>query len=132
LLTVNCHELSVDEQLALASALSDEFQGRVIALVRDEDIVFDSITGSPPNDAEVERVVRSFIGRRKEAEHYSLTRNGEVLIVHSADPLARARGRRSVGLPPNLLQCPFCGFVTPYQEAYDVHLRSHGAMLGVR
>lgn len=131
MLTINCHELSVDEQLALASALSDEFQGRVLALVRDEDIVFDIITGSDLDETRVESVAMSFIGRRKDAEYYSLERSGDVLIVHSADPLARSRGRRQGGLPSNLLQCPFCSFVTPYQEAYDVHFRSHGAMIGV-
>lgn len=132
LLTINCHELSADEQLALASVLSDEFQGRVLALVRDEEIVFDIIAGRDLDEARVESVVMSFIGRRKEAEHYSLERSGDILVVHSSDPLARARGRKRGGLPANLLRCPFCNFVTPYQEAYDVHFRSHGTMMGVR
>jgi hypothetical protein len=124
--------LTVDEQLALASALSDGFNGELVALVRDEDIVFDVFAGKGPDESKVESIVRDFMGRRKDAHHYSLVRSGEVLTVHSADPLARSRGRKQGGLPDNLLQCPFCSFVTPYQEAYDVHLRSHGAMLGLR
>ena len=122
----------MDEQLALASNLSDEFQGRVLALVRDVDIVFDVIAGKGLDEAHVESVVRRFIGRRKDAVHYSAERSGEVLTIHSPDPLARGRGRRRGGLPDNLLQCPICGFVTPYEESYVIHYRSHGALMGVR
>lgn len=131
-LTIKCHELTVDEQLALASALSDEFQGDLLALARDEDIVFDVLAGKDLDKSRVESVIRSFIGRRKDAEHYSLEVSGEVLVVHSADPLARSRGRKPGGMPSNLLKCPYCSFVTPYQEAYDVHFRSHLVGVGVR
>jgi len=125
LLTIDCRELTVDEQLALASEISDKLQGKTVALVRDVDIVFDTISGVPPGETGIEPLVREFVSRRKDSEHYSVETEGDTIVVHSPDPLARGRGRRMAGLPENVLKCPFCAFVTPYQEAYDVHFRSH-------
>ncbi len=125
-----CGELTVDEQLALAGELSDAFEGRVLALVKDQAIVFDSLREPQPRRLEIEAVVKKFLSGRKDSQYYSSEWEGSLLIVHSADPLARWRGRKDSGqmLPPNLLKCPFsgCGFVTPYQELYAIHVRSHG------
>ncbi len=122
---IDCRELTVDEQLALAGALSDDLGGQVVVLVRDSDIVFDVLTGAPPSESEIEAVTMGFISKRKDSEHYSIERQGDRIVVHSADPLARARGRKEGTLPDNLLKCPYCSFVTPHQEAYDVHVHSH-------
>jgi len=126
MIEIDCHELTLDEQLALASTISDQLQGNAIALVRDEDIVFDVMSGKDLDERQVEDLVKQFISRRRESEHYSVERTGETLVVHSADPLARGRGRKEGRLPDNILGCPFCPFVTPYQEAYNIHVRSHG------
>jgi hypothetical protein len=48
------------------------------------------------------------------------------LVVHSADPVAASQKRTTEKLPPNLFKCPFCSFVTPYEELYTVHTRLHG------
>jgi len=125
MLETDCPEVTVDEQLALAGDLSDSFQGKVVALLSGEKIVFDTIEGPPPAEQRIEQLVSDFISRRKESQYYSIERTGKTLVVHSADPLARERGRKQTGLPDNVLKCPFCSFVTPYQEAYDVHFRSH-------
>jgi len=122
---IDCHELTVDEQLALAGSLSESFQGKVVALVNGDKVVFDTIEGPPPDEDRIERLVSDFISRRKDSKYYSIERVGQALVVHSADPLARERGRKQAGLPDNVLKCPFCAFVTPYQEAYNVHFRSH-------
>jgi len=126
MITIDCHEISTDEQLALASSISDALQGKGVALTRDKDIVIDSLLGPPPDFVEVEAMVRRFIGKRHDSTHYSVERIGDMLVVHSPDPMKAARGRRSAQLPENLKKCPFCGFVTPYDELYNVHLRSHG------
>ncbi len=126
MIKVNCRELTIDEQLALAAAISEAFQGKAVALVRDADLVLDVIEPPPPAEDDVESVVAGFISKRKGGEHYSLERDGETFFVHSADPLARSRGRGRPTLPDNLLKCPYCSYVTPYREAYDVHSRSHG------
>jgi hypothetical protein len=129
LIEVDCSEMDLDEQLALASAISDGLGGRGVALVKDAKVVIDAMSRLAPS--EVAALVGSFVARRKDSRHYSVEADGEEIRVHTPDPLARARGRKDTGelLPPNLLKCPFCNFVTPYRELYDVHFRSHGFAL---
>jgi len=126
---VDCSELTADEQLALASSISDSLAGRTLALVSDTKIVFDNLSGPAISQSEIEAQVRTFVSRRKDAKLYSLEWKGEVMVIHSPDPLVRSRGRMEGRLPDNLMMCPFCSFVTPYQEAYNVHVRSHGFVL---
>ena len=126
MITIDCHELSTDERLALASSISDALQGRGVALARDKDIVMDSLSGPPPDFVEIEAMVRRFIGKRHDSAHYSVEGMGDMLVIHSPDPIKAARGRRTATLPDNLMKCPFCPFVSRYEEAYNVHLRSHG------
>ena len=127
---IDCSELSADEKLALASQISDRLGGTAIVLVKGEDIVFDQLSGEKPDPSVVKDAVIHFISRRKKAEDYSVEVIGERIVVHSADPIAAMRKKRQKQLPPNLQQCPFCGFVTPYEELYTVHLRAHLPPLG--
>jgi hypothetical protein len=118
--------MTLDDQLALASAISDALGGRGVALVKDDKIVLDAMSNRVAAD-EVARIVKVFVSKRKDADYYSVQEDGDSILVHTPDPLARSRGRRDTGqlLPENLLKCPYCAFVTPYQELYDVHVRSH-------
>ena len=127
MIEVDCGEMTVDEQIALASAISDGLGGKGMALVKDTKIVLDVISGEV-STRDVLALVRNYVARRKDAQNFSVDTKGDEIIVHTPDPLARSRGRRDTGqlLPPNLLQCPFCSFVTPYQELYNIHVRSHG------
>ena len=120
-------EMTVDEQLALASAISDGLAGRAVALINGTRIVLDEVQGKA-DPAEVERIARDFASRRKDPQEWSVEASGSSIVVRSADPLSRSRGRRDTGqlLPDNLFKCPFCPFVTPYEELYVVHYRSHG------
>ena len=124
-----CRELTVDEQLALASAVSEALSGKALALIKDDEIVLDTMS-KDVSATEVANVVSKFVSNRKDSQYYAVEPQGDEIIVHSPDPLSRSRGRRDSGqmLPPNLLKCPFsgCGFVTPYQELLTVHVRSHG------
>lgn len=115
----------------MAATISDELGGQSIALVKDASIVFDEIMGEAPTVFRLEEIIKGFVAKRKDARYYSVEADGDVIVVHSPDPLARSRGRKDSGqwLPDNLLKCPYsgCGFVTPYQEAMIVHSRIHGA-----
>jgi len=124
---VDCKEMTLDEQIALASAISDGLGGRAVAFVKDTKVVLDSLSGAI-STSEILALTRGFVSKRKDAEHYSVEQFGDEIIVHTPDPLSRSRGRKDTGqrLPPNLLKCPFCSFVTPYQELYFVHVRAHG------
>ena len=123
---IDCRELTLDEQLALAAKISESLLGQGIALVNGGKIVFDSFHEGPFDDKAVESVVSEFVATRKEHEFYSFERVGDSLTVHSADPVAALKRRPTEKLPPNLLKCPFCSFVTPYEELYNVHSKSHG------
>ncbi|MGP8126142.1 MAG: hypothetical protein ACLQEQ_09840 [Nitrososphaerales archaeon] len=123
---IDCSELSMDEELALASEISDSLKGQGVALVNGGKIIFDSFGEGPLDEKAVESVVSEFVAGRKGREFYSVERIGDSLAVHSANPMEAPRRRPTEKLPPNLLKCPFCPFVTPYQELYVVHTRSHG------
>jgi hypothetical protein len=125
-ITIDCRELTVDEQLALAGEITGSLQGRAVALARGEEIVLDEISSERVRPEEVQAVIQAFVSRRKDAEYYSVERDSAHIVIHSSDPLARGRGRKGGQLPPNLQKCPFCSFVTPYPEMYNVHVRSHG------
>ncbi|MDE1854170.1 MAG: hypothetical protein KGI38_10575 [Thaumarchaeota archaeon] len=36
--------------------------------------------------------MRSFVSKRKEAQHYSIEEKGGCIVVHTPDPLVRSRG----------------------------------------
>jgi hypothetical protein len=125
LILIDCNELSADEKLALAMQISDRLDGEAIALVKGENIVLDELSDQKPELSAVKDVVQDFISRRKDAVHYSMEEVGERIVVHSADPIKSMRKKAQNRLPPNLIQCPYCGFVTPYEELYTVHVRGH-------
>ncbi len=127
MIEVSCTEMTLDDQLALASAISEGLEEKAVAIVRDDVIVVDVMAGRV-EPREVLNVVRDFVSKRKEAQYYSVEADGEGIIIHSPDPLARSRGRKDTGqlLPDNLMKCSFCSFVTPFEELYTVHMRSHG------
>jgi hypothetical protein len=125
-IVIDCSELSADEKLALAAQISDDMSGSVFALVKGTNIVLDALTREKPELSEVKAVVADFISRRKDGSDYSMDVSEDQITVHSADPVAALRKRRQNELPPNLKQCPYCAFVTEYEELYTVHVRAHG------
>jgi hypothetical protein len=126
MIQIECKELTNDEQLALAAAISDALGGQAIALVKGNEVVVDALTNGEPDLSQIEAILDRFISKRKDSQHYHLDRSGTSFYIHSPDPLARARGRKKEALPENLLKCPWCAFVTPYEEVYSVHCRAHG------
>jgi hypothetical protein len=125
MIEVDCAELTNDEKLALASEISDWLEGKALALVKLDSIVFDQLTDQKVGVETLRPIVVDFVSRRKDSEHYSVEVDGERIIVHSANPIAASRRREENTLPPNLKQCPYCSFITQYEEEYIVHLRSH-------
>lgn len=126
MLVVDCAELTNDEKLALASEISDCFEGKALALIKRDDIVLDQLTDQKVDIEALQRIVTGFISRRKDSQYYSLEVVHRKIVVHSADPVAASRRKTEKTLPPNLKQCPVCGsFVTQYDEELVVHVRTH-------
>ena len=126
MISIKCNELSTDEQLALAEAITAGMEGVALALVRGDEVVLDQLGDVSPKTETVEQIVKGFISRRTDPAHYSYEINGEKIVIHSPDPVRAMRERRKPTLPDNVFKCPFCPFVTPYEEMYVVHYRSHG------
>jgi hypothetical protein len=123
---IDCRELTADEQLALAGAITGALQGKGVALVRGSSIVIDWLGGEPADDEAALAAILEFLARRHEANQYTVEKGARGWVLHSPDPVRASKRRRQAGLPPNLMKCPFCSFVTPYEEEYVVHYRSHG------
>jgi hypothetical protein len=128
MILVDCSELSSNEKLALASQLSDNLEGVAVALVKGEDIVLDPLPGGRPEPSAVKDSVIDFISRRKDAAHYAVEAAGERIVIRSADPVSASRKKKQNQLPPNLKPCPFCGFVTQYDDLLMLHTRLHGSV----
>lgn len=125
MIEVDCTELSNDEKLALASEISDWLDGRALALVKMGGIVLDQLTDEKLDVEALRPIVSDFVSRRKDSEHYSFEVKGQKITVHSPDPIAASKRKEENTLPPNLKQCPYCSFITQYEEEYTVHVRSH-------
>ncbi len=125
MLTIDCSEISADEKLALASQISDALEGRALALTKSDSIVLDMLTDEGVDLGTLEAIVHEFVSRRNDSEYYSMDVSDETIMIHSADPIAASRRKTENTLPPNLKQCPFCAFITQYEEEYVVHYRSH-------
>ncbi len=128
MILVDCSELSANEKLALASRLSDKLEGVALALVKGEDIVLDYLSDERPEASAVKDAVTDFVSRRRDASHYAVEAFGERIVVRSADPVSAMRKKSQNQLPANLMQCPFCGFVTQYEELRMLHIRLHGSV----
>ena len=126
MLRVDCSEMSRDEELALASSISDELSGTALALVSDGKVIIDQLSGEALTVEELKAAVFRFVSKRKDASLYSLEVSGSDIIVHTPDPVKGMHRHTPNELPPNMMKCPFCSFVTPYEELYQVHTRSHG------
>jgi hypothetical protein len=126
MVTIDCSELTDDEMLALASAISDTFEGKALSLTQDRDIVIDEISAGVVTLSGIRSLVEDFISRRKDSQYYSIEVDGDLLIVHSADPVKALSRIRRRELPSNLKKCPFCGFLSQYDEEMMVHIRVHG------
>ncbi len=122
MITIDCKELTTDEELALASSVSDSLQGAAVALIQSGGIVLDDYTPGGLKVGDVQRLVEDFFAAKDGG--YEVEAEGSRILVHSSHPDAGLK-RGQPTLPPNLLKCPFCPFVTPYQEMYVVHTRAH-------
>ena len=129
---VDCSELTQEEQLALAGSISDELQGRSLALVKDSSIVIDWISGPKLDVAQLVHLVEKFVSKRKDADHYGVERAEDMVVVHSPDPIAANRIRTRYRVPPGAYQCPACGLILPDEGKYQIHLRTHDLIRGLR
>jgi hypothetical protein len=120
LIEIDCKEIP-DQILSLATYLGDRNEGEVIPLVKNDRIVLDEVV---PGGLDLDATVRSvgeFISENDLGCTFTVEK--ETVVVHS--PVLRKRSKNLNELPPGLLQCPYCSYVTEYQEELTVHTRAH-------
>jgi hypothetical protein len=132
MLEVDCSELTQEEQLALATSISDELQGKSFALVRGNSVVIDWISGPRLDATQMVHLVEEFVSKRKDASYYRVERQKDKVVVHSPDPIAANRTRTRHRVPPGVYQCPTCGLILPDEGKYQIHLRTHDLIRGLR
>ncbi len=131
MIKVDCSELSGATKLALASAISDGLHGSGIALLRGNDIVIDRLSEREVGIAELQSVVKSYFSSRNDAPNYHIEGKGDSIVVRSIEPVTEQERKTPNELPPGLIQCPVCGFVTNSQGKYDAHIRMHDIVRGI-
>jgi len=123
LIGVDCSELTGDEMLALASAISDGLNGKGVAIVKDDKILVDQIRGSKISAAVVIPILEAFVAKGKDPARYSLEVSKSSMIVHSRNPRREGSKKEIRRRPPGFLQCSLCGFLTRDQEHLTLHVR---------
>ena len=121
---VDCAELTGDEMLAMASAISERLDGAGVAIVKDDKIMIDQLSKSKITVAEVLSLIEAFVSRRQDPAHYSVEVSGDNVTVHSRGPLKGGKKKAVHRLPPGFLQCSLCGFLTKDQERLSLHIRT--------
>ena len=132
MIKVDCSELTQEEQLALAASISDELQGKSLALVKGSSIVIDRISGPKLDVAQLVCLVEKFVSKRKDANYYGVERQEDKVVVRSPDPIAAKRNRTHYRVPPGAYQYPACGLILPDEGKYQIHLRTHDLIRGLR
>ena len=75
MIQVDCSEMTLHDQLALASVISDGLGGRAFAVVKDAKLVLD--TYSKVSVGEVASIVQDFVLKRRDSEYYSVKADGD-------------------------------------------------------
>jgi len=88
-------------------------------LLKDSQIVIDDTSSNPPLTISEVMILtlRSLSEAGINFEKYSVA--GEEISIEDEEPSPHSKRG------PKLFICPHCGFVTPYEEEYWVHLKIH-------
>ena len=125
MLQIDCSELSPDEKLTLASEISDALEGRALALVKLDAIVFDQLSDEKVGVDTLQPIVSDFVSRE---ERLAVLRSGGERGDRDGTFGRPHRGSEEedrVHPAADLRQCPYCSFITQYEEEYTVHVRAH-------
>ena len=116
----------------MATSISDELEGKSLALVKGSSIIIDQISGQKLDVAQLLHLVEKFVSKRKDADYYEVERQEDKVVVHSPDPIAAKRSRTHYRVPPGAYQCLACGLILPDEGGYQIHLRTHDLIRGLR
>lgn len=109
--------------LKLAAKLSEELAPRgILPVINGSDVILDdtdSEAGLTPEEALP--ILRKSLKDAEIPYRFISVKGGEITVEDEGGGRRRPEG----GAPKGLLTCPHCGFTTPYEEEYWVHLKIH-------
>lgn len=111
-----------ENTINLAASMAEELASlEIIPIIKNNEIVLDdsSSSGSLSIEEALQHVRRS-LDRSKTKYRYIYVKEKTIYVED-------LEGGERISEPP-LLFCPFCGYVTQYEEVYWIHVKSHGVI----
>lgn len=118
MIAIDCHDVR-ELRVELAAYLSE--RTKVVALMKSDEIVLDSLTDDSADANDVSQHVKSFLAMKDLSNDFLVKVRGEKIIIVSISERKVARTDKDLGL----LECPHCGMLTPYEAEMNVHLKAH-------
>ncbi|MEM1584424.1 MAG: hypothetical protein QXF28_07820 [Nitrososphaerota archaeon] len=111
-----------ENTINLAASMAEELVPlEIVPIIKNNEIVLDDSSSSRPLSVEEAlQYVRRSLERLKTKYRYIYVKR-ETICVEDLE------GEEKKYEPP-LLFCPFCGYVTQYEEIYWIHVKSHGVI----
>ncbi len=130
---VDCSELSGETKLIIARAISEGLEGTGIAFLKGDHIAIDTLSGPEIRSDRVQSILQSLVSGWKDASAYSVeTPSSGQIVVHTSLPVSpKEKHVVDERLPPGLLHCTVCGYVTTSEDKYRNHLRIHDLIRGM-
>jgi len=125
---VDCSQFA-ELKVELAGYISEKLEGGAIALVQSGDIVIDWLSESPQYRSSVQIIslIQSFLTTKDLSGEYELNSFEDFIGIHlrGGIQIPKRSARKQPDLPPNVLRCAHCGYVTSDESALRLHERLH-------
>ena len=117
MITIDCKDME-DLLLEAAVYLADNI-GAVPA-IKTGCIALDPLTDSELNTNNVKTHLERFLTERGIIQHFIIKVGGEMIKITAISE----RKIQENNIQSPFLMCPYCGFVTSYEEELDVHMKA--------
>ena len=108
-----------ENAVKLAAFLAEKLTPRkILPIIKDSTIVFDEEFAEHPLEIkELQEYVKEGLSEMKISHKSIEVQNEKIIIEDFSGKDKEVKG--------HLLVCPHCGFVTPYEEIYWIHVKIH-------
>ncbi|MFQ5920577.1 MAG: hypothetical protein ACE5JV_01000 [Nitrososphaerales archaeon] len=118
MITIDCHDMR-ELKVELAAYISE--RTKVVALMKSDEIVLDSLTDDVADVNDVSQHVTAFLAMKDLSKDFLVKVKGKKIIIVSISGRKVTRTDKDL----ELLECPHCGMLSPYEEEMSVHLKAH-------
>ena len=128
MIRVDCSRFA-ELKVELAGYISEKLEGAAIALVQSTDIVIDWLSDSPQyrGPDQIISIIRSFLAAENLSAQYELDSFEDFIGINPRGGIRASKKTptKQPGLPPNVLRCAHCGYITSDEFALRLHERLH-------